>query len=400
MENREFKDIREKLHDVQLPVDAGMWDSIESTMRRRRIRRMFLYASSAAAVLIAALFLFTANPQEPHISSMTAQLEAVQQTNEKTSTGKTSEIPAAAAQAEDKAMQRQASPVGKPAATAASATEGSRSASAVKEDVAAIAVSAANEGTTGRPEVKTDGETGSQAAHEQENRHAQTLFNLNGAEDYVAGISGKGKKGFAMTVTSGVMPGSSASVSGGIIKASSAGAGNISQSYNIEQVSDTRYSLPLNLGVQFQFPIGENMALGTGINYTMLRSRYDCLINKKKFNIKQTLHYIGIPVNIYGLIVERNNFSFYVNAGATIEKGIRAVYDLKSYNESEHNSTSIDGVQFSVNAGMGVEYRLGNTVGLYLEPNIVYYVDSDIPRSIRTDQPVQVKAELGFRFRF
>ena len=73
--------IREKLYDVEIPVDADIWSGIESGLRRRRIRRIFLYASSAAAILVAALFIFTANPQEPHISAMVAQLPAVQQTN-------------------------------------------------------------------------------------------------------------------------------------------------------------------------------------------------------------------------------------------------------------------------------------------------------------------------------
>ena len=86
MENREFNEIREKLYDVQVPVDADIWSGIESGLRRRRIRRVLLYASSAAAILIAALFLFTANPQEPHKSSLVAQAQQVQQANEKTST--------------------------------------------------------------------------------------------------------------------------------------------------------------------------------------------------------------------------------------------------------------------------------------------------------------------------
>ena len=222
-------------------------------------------------------------------------------------------------------------------------------------------------------------------------------------EVYLAALGDEGgndRRKYSVAVSSGVIPGSSASVSGSTIKASSAGAGAISQSYSIEQISDTRYSLPLNLGIQFQFALKDNIALGIGINYTMLRSRYDCLINKKQFEVTQMLHYVGVPVNVYGLIAERNRFSFYVNAGVMFEKGIRAVYDLKSYNQKEHSTSSIGGVDFSMNAGLGVEYRPGNLVGLYFEPNLVYFFNSDVPRSIRTDQPLQVKAELGCRFHF
>lgn len=383
--------IREKLYDVEIPVDADIWGGIESGLRRRRIRRIFLYASSAAAILVAALFIFTANPQEPHTSSMVAQLPAVQQANEKTST-----VPS---------VQSNGEPDAQPASTPSPKT-GTKAAYADQVAYAAAAPAVSEEqpdAETSAPEARETVAQNSNAAGKpsgkQEDKNNQTLFNLNNTEDYVAGISAK-KRDYAVKVSTGVIPGSSASISGGIIKASSAGAGSISQSHTVEQISDTKYSLPLNLGVQFQFPVGENMALGVGLNYTMLKSKYDCLINKKKFNIRQSLHYIGIPVNVYGLIAERNNFRFYVNAGAALEKGIMAVYDLKSYDQSEHSSSSIDGVQFSVNAGMGVEYFLGNTVGLYLEPNIVYYMDSDVPQSIRTDQPLQVKAELGFRFRF
>ena len=168
----------------------------------------------------------------------------------------------------------------------------------------------------------------------------------------------------------------------------------------VEHVSDTKYSLPVNAGLQIQFPVGENMAVGVGVNYSMLKSKYDCLIDKVHYNVKQKLHYIGVPVNVYGLVVERNNFSFYVNAGVTLEKGIRAVYELNSYRDSQKYRADIEGVQFSINAGLGVEYKFGNAVGLYFEPNLVYYTNSEVMYSIRTDQPFQVKADIGFRFHF
>lgn len=393
MDNTQFENIREKLYDVQVPVDADIWSGIESGLRRRKIRRVFLYASSAAAIIIAALLIFTANPEEPHISSMVAQHTKVQQTYEKTSTVPVSgsdgasgikPVPMPSAK---RSLQAEESPAAAVAYEAAAPGNQDDASLTQTNEAEAAEFDSHKDGTTEKPSAK------------QEEKDYKPLFNLSESEDYVAGVSAK-RKGYAVKISSGVIPGSSASVSGGIIKASSAGAGNISQSYTVEQISDTKHSLPLNLGVQFQFPVAGNMALGIGVNYTMLKSRYDCLINKKKFDVKQSLHYIGIPVNVYGLITEKNRFRFYVNAGATLEKGIRAVYDLKSYDQTEHNSSSIDGLQFSVNAGMGVEYILGNTAGLYLEPNIVYYMDSDVPQSIRTDQPLQVKAELGFRFRF
>ena len=91
-------------------------------------------------------------------------------------------------------------------------------------------------------------------------------------------------------------------------------------------MSDTKYSLPLNIGVQAQFQVGGNVAVGVGLNYTMLKSKYDCLVNKVRYNGKQTLHYIGVPVNVYGVIARNNNFIFYLNGGVMFEKGLKANY--------------------------------------------------------------------------
>lgn len=396
MDKGQLDKLRGKLYDVEVPVDADIWNGIESSLRRRKLRRMFLYASSAAAILIAALLVSFPEKVSNDPAQLVAQLPAIEQTVEIME-------PDAIAEPDAPAAASATVPAVKPSNT------GSRQAISAAQRSKETAMQSALQDPRQSPEKVQEDAAAPQVQQETESDKPASPQDILDSRNYTSGNQTESEdfpalekkwKDYTVSLHSGVLPGSTASVAGGIMKASSAGAGNISQSHTIEQISDTKYSLPLNLGVQFQFPIGENMALGLGANYTMLRSRYDCLINKKKFSIKQTLHYIGIPVNIYGLIVDKNSFRFYLNAGAAMEKGIRAVYHLKSYDSDEHNSSNIDGMLFSVNAGMGVEYMLGNTVGLYLEPNIVYYLNSDIPHSIRTDQPLQVKAELGFRFRF
>ena len=104
-------------------------------------------------------------------------------------------------------------------------------------------------------------------------------------------------------------------------------------------------------------------------------------------------------MNLYFTIFEKEKLRFYANAGGAIEKGVRASYKITSYDgTSRETKAKIDGFQYSANAGLGLEYRFSEPVGLYLEPNVVYFFDSNIPASIRTDQPLQIKAEIGFRF--
>ena len=368
MNQEQLDKIREKIYTLQIPVEGDVWKRISASLRRRRAAKLFWWASSVAAAAVVLLFLVIGNGTVHPEKLVAEQLEIEQQVQPR--------------------LQHQPEPQLQ-----------------LKEEPQPV------QKEEPQPVQKEEGQFEQQLQQEQEEpqyyedlQPADRQQSIESFDDpfekvYIA-ESRPQERRYALALVSGVMPGSSASISGSMIRATSAGAGNISQSYTIEQISDTKYSLPLNLGVQFQFLLKNNMAIGIGVNYTMLRSTYDCLINKKSFNVKQALHYIGIPVNIYGQIVDSNNFSFYLNAGAAVEKGIRAVYHLKSYDQTERNSSPIDGVHFSVNAGMGVEYKLNNTLGLYLEPNIVYHINSDVPRSIRTDQPLQVEAELGFRFRF
>lgn len=169
---------------------------------------------------------------------------------------------------------------------------------------------------------------------------------------------------------------------------------------SVERISDVKYSMPLNVGVQVQLKIDSHLAIGLGIRYSLLQSKYDGLINKKFNRVKQSLHYIGIPINLYAIILDRKNFLVYANAGGSLEKGLRAEYSFQSYDGNTHASSSISGVSYSVNAGLGVEYRFVPLLGVYLQPDIAYYFNSKIPASIRTDQPFQAGAEIGFRFHF
>ncbi len=211
----------------------------------------------------------------------------------------------------------------------------------------------------------------------------------------------KRSSGYSLALASNIISGNSMDVSSNgsrKIYMSAGTAGTSQGGLSIEQVSDTKYSLPVNLGLQLQIRINHIFAVGVGINYTMLRSKYDGLLNKKMHSVKQTLHYIGIPVNFYGTILSKKGFSLYANLGGTLEKGIRASYFLKSYDGTVRYNTEIEGMQFSANFGLGIEYRIVKQLGLYLEPNAVYFFDSKVPNSIRTDQPFQLKAEIGFRF--
>lgn len=169
----------------------------------------------------------------------------------------------------------------------------------------------------------------------------------------------------------------------------------------VQQISETKYSLPLNFAIGVSYKVSDVVTVGTGVSYSYLHSKYNGLINGIYYDIKQGVHYVGIPVNVYFNLGNSGNLDFYAAAGGAAEKGVKVTYQMKSAAGNGKTSDShVKGIQFSTKAVAGMEYRFGKgkNVGFYLEPGVTYYFDSDLPASIRTDHPLQFEAQAGIRF--
>lgn len=177
-----------------------------------------------------------------------------------------------------------------------------------------------------------------------------------------------------------------------------------SSNYGIVPLSEPNFSFPLSFGLQLQIPVIERLSIGTGVNYTFLHSKYQAFIDlpdseKKQGLVDHDLHYLGVPVSLYYSIVQNEKIKFYVDAGGMVEKGLQSKCKIKDlYDNTEVYTDKISGVQWSVNAGLGFEYQFVNFLGLYLDPSITYFFDTDQPFSVRTSQPLQFKLEIGIRF--
>lgn len=165
-----------------------------------------------------------------------------------------------------------------------------------------------------------------------------------------------------------------------------------------ETVTNTKFLMPLTFGVQLRMPLGDKLSAGTGVNYTLLFSHYDAISREEARETQQTLHYIGFPVGISYTVFEKDNLTFYLNAGAMIEKGLYAWYVVSENGERDSYGRSVDGVQWSVSGGAGVEMAMGNSSGIYFDPSFAYFFENNQPLSIRTSQPLQFRFELGLRF--
>ncbi len=173
----------------------------------------------------------------------------------------------------------------------------------------------------------------------------------------------------------------------------------------IKQTStESTYGLPVSFGAGVKVGLSPRWAIGVGLDYTLLTRKfygtYTHVSNgledrKVSSDIRNTQHYIGIPVNAYYSILDNDYIDFYAYAGGAVEKCISDRYDLLSTTIVHRERP--EGVQMSANVGIGVEFLLGRHLGLYLDPSVRYYFDCNQPTSIRTAQPLMLGFEIGLR---
>lgn len=174
-----------------------------------------------------------------------------------------------------------------------------------------------------------------------------------------------------------------------------------------ETSTNSTYGLPVSFGAGVKIGLSEKWSVGVGANYTMLTRQFygkymkvddrGNIQESTSSDIRNTQHYIGIPVNAYYEIISRDRVNLYAYAGGTVEKCVADQYDVLS-TEIRHKE-KVAGMQLSANAGIGVEFMLGQHLGLYVDPSVRYYFDCGQPKNIRTVQPLMLGFEMGFRAR-
>ena len=151
-----------------------------------------------------------------------------------------------------------------------------------------------------------------------------------------------------------------------------------------------RHHQPLSFGLAVRREFAHGLSLESGVNYTLLRS--DVTVKYSSEDVSQKLHFIGIPLRVNWQFLERGRFSLYIGAGGMAEKCVSAKFGSKSVDEP--------GVQWSAQAAVGAQYRLGGMVGLYFEPEGSYYFTETRLKTARTDSPLTLTLRLGVRLSF
>ena len=165
------------------------------------------------------------------------------------------------------------------------------------------------------------------------------------------------------------------------------------------------FGFPVSIGAGVKIDFTPRWSISAGMRYTLLTRKFygtynyvseDGLSDRSEVcDIKNTQHFIGIPIQASFNIIASRLINFYVHAGGAAEKCVDNNYlMLGSHTIYREN---VKGLQFSVDAGLGLEVMAGKYIGIYLDPSVRYYFDNSQPKSLRTYQPVMFGIEAGLR---
>lgn len=170
----------------------------------------------------------------------------------------------------------------------------------------------------------------------------------------------------------------------------------------VTETSKSSYGLPLSVGAGVRFHLNDRLSIGTGIDYSLLtrtfKGDYVSASEQVSGDIRHTMQYLGVPVNLYVKLLDFQGFYLYSFAGAEAEYGITNKFTIL---ESAKNTVVGDkcrGMQYSAAFGLGIEFKLSERIGLYVDPSARYYFDCRQPKSIRTEKPFLFMFDAGLRF--
>lgn len=168
----------------------------------------------------------------------------------------------------------------------------------------------------------------------------------------------------------------------------------------ITEKSASAYGIPISVGLGVRYNFNDRISLGTGLTWSLLHRTFTGVYNGTtsiEGDVDHDMHYVGIPLNLYFNAVNTGGLKVYAFGGGSAEYCVSNRYVLHDGQNQMKCSEAVKGLQYSVSAGLGIEFRLADRLGVYFDPSARYYPHSDHPRSIRTDKPFMVNFEAGLR---
>lgn len=180
--------------------------------------------------------------------------------------------------------------------------------------------------------------------------------------------------------------------------------------FNQPEVNDSyTHKMPVKLGLTARYAFTNLLGIESGLTYSLLQSdiqRGSESTTGAWSSSEQTLHYLGVPLNLTFNFLNSKYVDVYASAGGMMEFGVKGSIKTtdhihNSMTSTHQNAITPKGLLWSVNATAGVQVNVLPSLGIYVEPGMSHHFKNDRqPRSSYTDKPTNFALGFGLRYTF
>ena len=172
---------------------------------------------------------------------------------------------------------------------------------------------------------------------------------------------------------------------------------------NGQIVRKTHHSLPLTYSLSLRYQATKRIGLESGLQYTRLNSLFQTGEGINRIDEKQRIDYLGVPLKVSYRIWSGKHVGIYTSAGVTLEIPVKSTvtteYILNNQPQLRDSHHLDVPLQWSTGIGIGVQYNITPTIGIFAEPGVQYYIpDGSGFETYRTQHPFTITIPAGLRF--
>ncbi|MBR2238291.1 MAG: sigma-70 family RNA polymerase sigma factor [Prevotella sp.] len=146
---------------------------------------------------------------------------------------------------------------------------------------------------------------------------------------------------------------------------------------NGEIDSTAHHRMPMTISLNLSYQLTKQLSLTAGLQHTWLSSEFKTGNTFSFTNREQKLRYLGLRLGADYRLLTGRHWHLYGSASAVcnlpLHGSSRTLYIYNGQQIGQEDTRLHPKAQWSVGAGMGLQYDLTPTVGFFLEPSLQYH---------------------------
>lgn len=174
---------------------------------------------------------------------------------------------------------------------------------------------------------------------------------------------------------------------------------------NGEIIEREHHDRPITFGISLNKALSDRWSIETGVQYSILKSKFTMGNDGYYVGKDQRLHYLGVPLRLSYRFIDYKRLSAYGTAGVSLNIPLYGKVESKYvvdgtsiYAEDWHITPPL---QWSTGISVGVQYNVLPNISLYVEPTLYWHIpNGSSTHTIWTERPFMFSSPFGVRFTF